>query len=431
MKKIIYVMGIALFLFGACQNGQEEIPQLINKAGTKAVGPYFSADNQGNPVLCWTEQNTEDSLYRLKYAVYDAHKSAFGPSVTVATSAGCSIAAESMGKVAFKSDGTVVAVFSKRFPNQPNPYAGAIYYSVSTDKGKNWSAATYLHSDTTHAYGRSFFDVAVLKDGELAAIWLDGRFGKHIKGSALFFARTEKSTGFGQDTCLEKGTCECCRTDILTDTAGNIHLAYRDIMFPSALSEKQVRDMVYKVSTDQGRTFSPAMPISKDNWEIEGCPHSGPSLTAVGNTLHALWFTAGGGAGLYYCATKVGSGKFSNRSLISAEGRHPQMVSLKDGRLAMVFEETTTSETPNSQHEMKMEHSKGSMKMSHGPASSAKIVLALRDAKGEQQLSALSAGDFADNHAVLQEASGQLLVAWVREIHGGSNIYCLPVKLKQ
>src|SRR5690606_35433425 len=110
-----------------------------------------------------------------------------------------------------------------------NKNAGAIYYCTSTDNGTHWSAPRFLHTDTSRSYGRSFFDVAKLADGEVGAIWLDGRLGNQEKGLALFFARTESGKGFGRDTCLDKNTCECCRTEIITDGMGRIHMAYRSI----------------------------------------------------------------------------------------------------------------------------------------------------------------------------------------------------------
>ena len=339
MKKILFTLMGIFMLFSACtrEAGPSE-PKVLSISGAEATGPYFTKDNKGNAVLCWTEKDNDDAC-RLKYAVYNVQTNQFDKVITVPASAGCSIAAESMGKVAFKADGTVYAVFAKRFPKERNPYAGAIYYSFSDDGGKHWSEARFLHTDTVHAYGRSFFDIAALKDGELGAIWLDGRYGKTIKGSALFFARTEKGMGFAPDTCLDKGTCECCRTDILTDDAGNIHLAYRSIKFPSALADKQVRDMAYKRSTDNGKTFSRPETISKDNWEIAGCPHSGPSLAVTKNGVQAAWFTAGGGPGLYYTSSNASGEGFLSRSLLSAAGRHPQMIALNDGRLAVVYEE--------------------------------------------------------------------------------------------
>src|SRR3546814_9076857 len=107
----------------------------------------------------------------------------------------------------------LIAMFGKRFDDPENRFAGAIQYSVSNNQGKTWSSPHYLHSDTSHNYGRGFFDMAVLPDGEAAAIWLDGRFGEADTGSALFFACTSPGGGFGPDKMIAKSTCECCRTE--------------------------------------------------------------------------------------------------------------------------------------------------------------------------------------------------------------------------
>ena len=421
MKKILFaLMATCMMLFNACtrDSGPSE-PLMLSISGVEATGPYFTKDHKGNAVLCWTEKDN-DALYRLKYAVYDVQTNQFNKVITVPASAGCNTAAESMGKVAFKADGTVLAVFSKRFPKEKNPYAGAIYYSFSGDGGKNWSEARFLHTDTLHVYGRSFFDITTLKDGELAAIWLDGRYGKSIKGSALFFARTEKGKGFAQDTCLDKGTCECCRTDILTDNAGTIHLAYRSIKFPSALADREVRDMAYKKSSDNGKTFSTAETISKDNWEIAGCPHSGPSLAATKGGVQAVWFTAGGGPGLYHTSSNTSGQCFLARSLLSASGRHPQMIVLNDGRRAIVYEEPLKVEAgePVITH-----HNHRKMEMSHVAAGSAKIVLKILDANKPERSIDLTDGKMVDNHAVLTEVNHTLLTAWVREEKTGARIY--------
>jgi hypothetical protein len=423
MKRISLPLFVAVLLLMACNNkpGLKE-SKVLETSGIEAVGPYFTVDHKGNAVLCWSEQDAKDSLYRLKYAVYNQEKDQFGTSFTVSGSAGCSVSPESMAKIAFKSDGTVMAVFAKRFPNEKSPYAGAIYYSMSAD-GKSWSKPVFLHSDTSHAYGRSFFDVTRLKNGELAAVWLDGRFGKSIKGSALFFNRTEKGKGFVAETCLDKGTCECCRTDLMTDEQGDLHLAYRSIMFPTALSDKQVRDMVYKQSTDGGQTFSEAKTISNDNWEINGCPHSGPSLAVTNRTLHAVWFTAGGSSGLY--ETSATDAGFRPRKLISASGKHPQLVALPNGQTAMVCEE---SEDHGHEH-MSMDHSKAGMTMSHSvPAGMSKVVLRISGNGEPESKMELTKGLAADNHAVLTPVNDGLLVAWVREGEKGGTIHYTYLK---
>lgn len=415
----------SLIFLSACSK-KEELPQarMLPIAGIAATGPYFTQDHLDRPVLCWTEKDKKDSLYRLKYAVYDQLKDTLGVTVTVSGSAGCSTSAESMGKIAFKSDGTAIAIFAKSFPLEKNPYAGAIYYSMSKDEGQNWSEPRFLHSDTSHAYGRSFFDITRLKSGEIAAIWLDGRFAGQIKGSSLFFSKTEAGAGFETEICLDKGTCECCRTNILTDQEGNIHLAYRGIQYPSVLSGKQVRDMVYRRSSDQGKSFLTAQAISRDNWEMEGCPHSGPSLSVTGDQVQAIWFTAGGGAGLYTAAASAKGGGFQERQLVTASGRHPQMIAVSAGRTAMVCEEVKEDQSNNRHLHEKTDHSKmNHSMMKPAPAAPAKIVLSILDKGKAGKSTDISDGRYADHHAVLRLVDHELIIAWVREEASGSSIY--------
>src|SRR5690554_5826063 len=210
---LITLVSISIFSL-ACQP-PEPFVEYIAKIDSEAVGPYLTNDHHGNPVLCWTELDMQDSLYRLKYAIYDTQSATFSNPITVAGSEGSSTAAESMSKVAFKSDGTVIALFNKRFENSKSRFASALYYTLSKDGGESWAEPQFIHSGTSQDYGRSFFNITTLEDGEVAAIWLDSRFGDAEKGSALFFARTENGQGFGEEVCLDKNTCECCRTEIL------------------------------------------------------------------------------------------------------------------------------------------------------------------------------------------------------------------------
>lgn len=423
MKKILLMINllmIVLMLFSiSCQQSEKPSPvQSLSTESTDAGSPYLTYDNQGNPVLCWTERSLVDSLYRLRYTIYKQAANKFADPVTVSPSAGTKSSAESMNKIAFKSDGTVIAVFARKFENQKNPFAGAILYTTSSDEGKTWEPEKYLHSDTSHTYGRGYFDLARMKNGEIAAIWLDGRYGKTIKGSALYFARTEKDKGFEKDSCLAKGTCECCRTDLLTDEDGNIHIAYRSISFPIQQLGKQVRDMTYTVSKDNGNTFSPAIPVSNDNWVIEGCPHSGPSLSITNKTVNAVWYTAGGSPGLYSASFNGTGSGFTARSLVTSSGRHPQMISLPDSKLAMVYEETSEMhhEAP-----MNMNSSNGSMPMKHSPAGNAKIVLRILS-RNNNEILPITDGHQADHHAVIAATNEGLLIAWIREENGRSKI---------
>lgn len=355
MKKYyidILVLLFPVFFIACAKDAGREDSRQLTPTGVDAADPWFTRDTRGFPVLCWTENDGSDRGYLLKYAIYDPATATFGKPVPVSPSLGTRTSAESANKIAFKSDGTVVAAFGKRFQDPRNRFAGAIQFSLSKDDGRTWSAPRYLHSDTAHHYGRGFFDLATLPDGEVGAVWLDGRFGDASAGSALFFAKTAPGSGFGMDQLISDGTCECCRTDLLVDSSGVIHLAYRDILYPDDAPGKQVRDMVYTRSMDGGKTFLPVMRISVDNWEVDGCPHSGPSLAASARGVQAVWFTAGegprawvpeqpahSGPGVYHAELTTQSGEFGARRRISREARHPQLIQLPASGTALVWDE--------------------------------------------------------------------------------------------
>ena len=428
MKNLILnILTLTALLFSASckQNEPDSISvKSIISTSTEAASAYLTNDNNGNAVLCWTERSVDDSLYRLKYAIYNSSTNNFGNSITVTPSAGTKASPESMNKLAFKSDGTVIAVYTRKFENQKNPFAGAILYSTSTDEGKNWSKEQYLHSDTSHTYGRSYFDLARMNNGEIAAVWLDGRYGKADTGSALFFASTSKNKDFENEKCIDRSTCECCRTELLSAKDGKLHIAYRRIMFPVKMLGKQVRDMAYTYSENNGQSFGKIKTISHDNWAIEGCPHTGPSLADNGQDVYALWFTAGNSPGVYFNKCEGSGNSFNSRELQSVTARHPQLTSLEDGRLAMVWEEEAKTETaaPESSHQH-------GMAMSHQKASSAKISMKILRNGVEEKKMNITDGAQSDHHAVITEVNKGVLVAWVSENKTLQEFVMLSLKL--
>src|SRR5690554_2558939 len=333
------VLVLTFILFGC--NGSKEADQgdspqenmLLSDLEANASNPFLTKDQLGRSVVNWTEELSGKEGFVVKYAVFDPEGGAFGDIITVEPSRGTSSHPENMNKVAFKSDGTAVAVYSRKHPREENRFAGSILYTQSFDGGNTWTDEAYLHSDTSRNVGRGYFDLVTLPDGEVAAVWLDGRYGKASKGSALFFAKTEERQGFGEDKDIGESTCECCRTDLYVDKKDRLNIVYRDILNDS------IRDIVHTYSTDNGASFSHPRRISHDNWVIHGCPHTGPSLASNSRGLHAVWFTAGGAPGVYFTSTEDQGQTFSLRNKISDKARHPQMVALPDDRLVLVWDE--------------------------------------------------------------------------------------------
>lgn len=421
-----FIIALAVVLW-SCNNNKENAKEpveakstvLVSTAGINASGPYFINDHDGNPVLCWTEEQSGRSDFISKFAVFNKEKNVFGKPITIKPSKGARAHPESMNKVAFKADGSIVAVYARKQPTEENPYAGFIMYTQSFDGGKQWSPERYLHTDTLATYGRSYFDLATLSDGEVGAVWLDGRLGDADNGSALFFAKTEEKNGFGKDKQIGESTCECCRTDLYVDQSGDVHVVYRDILSDS------IRDIVHQVSRDNGQLFSSAKRISRDNWNIAGCPHTGPSLTENGAGIQVVWFTAGGGPGIYHTTSQDYGQTFSLRERISMDGRHPQLAALADDKLAIVWEEPKQKEDSHSEM-----HAHKAMKMHSSSLFGSNIILQVRDRNGIIKTVPVTAPDANASYPVLAPMEdGKILIAWRQEAGDKSEVYCKLVDL--
>jgi hypothetical protein len=330
-----YNFFLCAVIFTGCFRPGIEISEPIIAADSLAGGAYFTKDNHGNAVLCWTAGGKGNA--QLYYAVYEKQKGTLGKPVAVTPSKGTSMHDESMNKVAFRHDGTVIAVYANKHPTEKNKYAGSILYSQSSDGGKSWTLEKFLHTDTAQNNSRSFFDLATLPDGEVGAVWLDSRLKKGADGTSLFFSKTNGKDGFFSDWLIAEGVCQCCRTDLYVDSNKNVHVVYRAI---DTTIKGQIRDFAHRVSLNNGLTFSDPQIISHDNWIIDGCPHTGASIASQKEQIDIVWFTAGGTPGLYYTSATAGQA-FQPRQLISQEAHHPQIASFEN-RSIVVWDGTET-----------------------------------------------------------------------------------------
>ncbi len=307
-------------------------PTLLSLPGQAASGPYLTTDPQGNVLVSWV-QAVAPGEYRLYYAL-SADGVTFGAPLAIPTTSKVYSHEENLSKIAVKPNGDRVVIFSAGNPSAHNHYAGMLYYTQSFDGGKHWTEPRQLSPSGAGSTDERYFDLAVLPDGEIGAVWLDARKDAAKEGSSLYLARTEGRKGFLREQRISSGLCQCCRTRIQVDARQQIHLAYRAIVNDS------IRDMVHQVSKDGGKSFSPPERISADNWVIRGCPHTGPTMMAA-DRLHVAWYTQGGGPGLYYTQSANGGALFEPRAVVSSvpSAKHPQMSLLPDGSVAIVWDE--------------------------------------------------------------------------------------------
>jgi len=402
MKKLIFLLTLGVFL-QSCQNSKsiksDNNPKkskdsifILSDRQVNSEAPYIFNSGE-NIIVNWTQRDEHDKKQNLlKFAFFNPETFQCDSIITVPTSKGLQDHMETMAKVGIKKDGTLLAVYRKKSPTDRSRFGGLLYYVTSKDKGKTWSPEQRLVQDTTST-SQSFYDIALLPNGNMGLTWLDSRSKR--RGKTLYFAQTDTNDIFSQQKPVAFSTCECCRTDLYVDPRGQIHIAYRNLIEPDepgfdGQGFTEIRDMYYLKSVDTAKTFSQPIPISRDNWHVNGCPHTGPSLAYNGKKLGAIWFTGKQPSGLYF-TTKTDDKAFLPRKSISKEGRHPQMIAM-NGKFYAVYE---------SYYEK-------------GGKGYYKIVLDVIHPDGQHQTHEISKPMTQNNHPVLTRVSkDKILVAWV------------------
>lgn len=339
MKLFLVIATWLTVLFISFTTENKRIGRIIPSGETSVdsiagTSPYFTKDNKGNKVLSWV-RIINDSSAIFCYAVFNDEVKSFGKTITIPSSGNIHPHSGNLPKVIFKPSGEIIAVWGEKNPNPFNRYAGLIFYSQSFDNGSSWTPAQALVSDTS-GYDQRYSDIALLKNGEAAIIWLDNRKTTNNEGSALYCAVTKGKNGFRNETIISQPACPCCRTSVFVDSKNNIHALYRGILNDS------IRDMVHVVSADGGKTFSAPKRINNDNWMLRGCPHTGPSMTENDEGMHFVWFTGGLQKGSFYIWSENAGKTYLSHDNISRLGTHPQITALPGGELVTAWDESVS-----------------------------------------------------------------------------------------
>jgi len=189
-----------------------------------------------------------------------------------------------------------------------------------------------------------FSSLSVAPNGDIYASWLDDRGLEGTGGTSVYLAKsTDLGESFGRNIRVADKVCDCCRPPVAFGNEGEVFVSWRHI-FPGS-----IRDMVVATSRDGGETFDPPVRVAEDNWEIKGCPHSGPSLLQVGDRLYIAWFTGGGDAepGIRLSWSDDGGASFAppvygSSGIVYAN--HPVLSQAFDGRVLLLFEGRAVSQ---------------------------------------------------------------------------------------
>ncbi len=161
----------------------------------------------------------------------------------------------------------------------PGTYAYNVNIALSLDAGKTWSRPVNPHRDGTQSQ-HGFVSLLPAPPGGLAAIWLDGRNAGNM---SLMYTTIGTDGKLGREMPIDSRVCECCQTSAVR-TADGIAVVYRD------RSAEEIRDIA--IARFSKGVWSAPENLSRDGWQINGCPVNGPSISSHGNNVAAAWFNA-------------------------------------------------------------------------------------------------------------------------------------------
>ncbi|SKA18360.1 hypothetical protein SAMN02745126_04038 [Enhydrobacter aerosaccus] len=313
------LLGVAALLSGGvavAQHQQHNMPAMTAFAADAreafTATPTFAADG-----TLWVVRGTADRVLVSRSA--DFGKS-FGPQVSVtAEPINMDWGPDSRPQILVTPSGRLVVTYAIFKDKQFN---GRVFATYSDDKGASFAEPRSITADNS---SQRFQQTALDPDGRVFAAWIDKRgaaaaraAGKPYPGAALAFAWSSDGRSFGDTTVAFDNTCECCRLGIAFAGPGRPAVLFRNV-FGGTTRDHAV------VTFKDAVTPGPLRRVSVDNWNIDACPHHGPSLAiAADGSYHAAWFTGGDARqGVFYARADDASSAFSEPRALSAPDRQP------------------------------------------------------------------------------------------------------------
>ncbi|MCP3915861.1 MAG: EamA family transporter, partial [bacterium] len=268
------VIGVVVSLPGEKPPAPPELEVVgLHQAGG-ARFPNLARAESGDMALTWLAP--EGDAWRLWSRT---RQGSWNDPVTVASGEGWFVNWADFPAVAFDGERAVATWLEK---SGEHTYAYGVRFARSSDAGKSWTDAGWLHDDRSETE-HGFVSLASLDGGDTFATWLDGRA---TPDGAMTLRARVVGAELGAEMLLDERVCDCCQTAAVTLADGAVVVAWRD------RSDTEVRDIAV-TRGDPRVTGSFAKPrvVHADGWEIAGCPVNGPALDALGETVALAWFT--------------------------------------------------------------------------------------------------------------------------------------------
>ncbi|MGC1418378.1 MAG: sialidase family protein [Candidatus Acidiferrum sp.] len=255
----------------------KQVRDLANPALPGSVAPSVSATPDGKVLLSWLEPADPDLI--LRFAIWDAK--GWSAPETVVRRSDFDVYAEAPPSVLKLANGVLLSLWGQKIKTGGKWDGSYLFSSVSSDRGKHWSTAVRVHSDTSLSE-HSFSSVIPMGSDRAVVVWLDARDYEAKHRYRLMSAVIDSKGTVSDEETVDEDTCTCCPTAFVKTTAGAV-AAYR------GHNPQEIRDI--KVARLADGNWQAPYTVHDDLWKINGCPVNGPALASNGNRVAIVWFT--------------------------------------------------------------------------------------------------------------------------------------------
>lgn len=263
-----------------------QVREMASPAGAGSGQPNLAVSHDGKIYLSWIERLGEGK-FSLRFAVKEGE--GWSTPRVIAEGSNWFVNWADFPSMVVLPDGSLAAHWLVKSGQGTFDYDVTI--SRSFDGGKTWGKPFVPHRDGVKAE-HGFVSLFAAKDGQLAAIWLDGREmtsdGKDDHGHGhgnmtLRYVKIKRDGTLTDEAKLDARVCECCQTSAAVTSDGPV-VVYRD------RSDEEMRDI--SIVRLKGGKWTEPRAVHNDGWKLNGCPVNGPSISAAGKRVAVAWFTA-------------------------------------------------------------------------------------------------------------------------------------------
>jgi hypothetical protein len=314
---VLVSLAVSALLFAAPLPAPPTVTELKSPAAPGSGEPNLAVGPDGRVFMSWLEPAAQNN-HVLRLSVRSPQ--GWSAPKTVARGTNWFANPADFPSISVMSDGTLAAHWLV-MSGGPDSEAYDVDLAFSKDAGATWTKPVVPHRDRKKRQ-HGFVSLTPTADGKLAAIWLDGRnmVDEEHGNMALMYTTITPAGVLGPEVQIDNRTCECCQTS-MTATPDGLIAVYRD------RSDKEIRDIA--IARYANGKWSQPEDLSKDGWEIDGCPVNGPAAASNGKNVAVAWFTAPGDKPQVNLLMSADSGRTFGKK-IRVDGGNPA------GRVAVV-----------------------------------------------------------------------------------------------